>query len=137
MLYQHKHCQPQQEGIKTAGNEGRLLDFHKCTGRAKANGGTQLPTHGILQEKDRMTPKAALRLPRLSGPPWAQRTEHRASADYSQALRPNGMLPDGFHTCLGKMTSSFLQLSPCGNEKGNVYSIFVPPLYLRYREFLF
>lgn len=133
MLYQHKHCQPRQEGIETAGNEGRLLDVHNCTGRAQANGGTQLPTHAILQEKGRTTPKAALRLPRLSGPPRAQRTEHQATAHYSQAPRPSGILPDGFQTCLGKMTSSFLPLSPCGNENGNVYSIFVPPLYLRYR----
>lgn len=35
---------------------------------------------------------------------WAQRTEYQAIEESSQALKPNGICPNGFQICLGLMT---------------------------------
>lgn len=44
-----------------------------------------------------------------------QRTEHGATEDDSQALKPNVICPAGFQTCLGLMTLFFLPTVPFSN----------------------
>lgn len=41
----------------------------------------------------------------------AQRAEYRATEDYFQALKPKGISPAGFRTCLGLLTPLFLPVS--------------------------
>ena len=60
-------------------------------------------------------------------PQWAQKAEHQAKEDYSQALRSNRIYLARFSICLGPITP-FFPISPFWN--GNVYPVTFSPLYL-------
>lgn len=64
-------------------------------------------------------------------PSQAQRTEHQATEDYFQALKPKRICPAGFGAQLGMETPLFLFCN------GNVYPVPVPPLYLGSRQHFF
>lgn len=94
------------------GQRRKLLDFRISIDRKQADRTTCLQTCVSLQEKGRLSPRAELGWHRgWQGPIQAQRAEHRTTEDYFQALKPKGIYPAGFGTCLGLVTPLFLPIS--------------------------
>lgn len=67
--------------------------------------------------------------------PWMQRTELRATEDYSQALKSNGIFPAECWTCLEPMAHFFLPFSLFWN--GSVYPTPVSSLHFGRRYIVF
>lgn len=88
MLYQQKHCQFGFKRTERVLNE-RPSDPQNNANKKRADKATQLQIQINLHQKDS----------ELLTKCWAEEVEPRATNNYYQILKPNGVCLDGFQNC--------------------------------------